>query len=260
MAGIYHSGYILPVRHLDYGRLMASRSLNIKSAIFTPVIGLLFFGAAPFFGAAVLVSCSQPDKDSVAGDKPLPPSEAEPQINKEIAGKQAEAVNGAPEIKGALLASGKTVSSRTDYRGKFLIVNFWATWCTPCVAELPALERLYQELKIRFPAGGFELVSINADIDSSLAAVKEMVRSRGLTFPVVLDPEGVNVKAFNLSGFPETFFIDQAGQFVRTRDPDSEPLSGPPRSAPEVDRLISDRPWDSQQYIDLVAGLIDRPK
>ena len=163
----------------------------------------------------------------------------------------------APEIRGTLLssmglsssgtASGRSVSSTKDYRGKFLIVNFWATWCGPCVAELPALERMYQQLKTKFPDGRFELIGLNADIDSSIDAVKEMVHSRGLTFPIVLDPEGAVVKDFDLTGFPETFFIDPGGNFIHPVDPDSG-NSG--------DRIISDRPWDTEPYIKLVADMI----
>lgn len=163
--------------------------------------------------------------------------------NKEVA---------APEIRGTLLSSagtapGKPVSSAKDYQGKFLIVNFWATWCGPCVAELPALERMYQQLKTKFPDSRFELIGLNADIDSNIDAVKEMVHSRGLTFPIVLDPEGAVVKDFDLSGFPETFFIDPSGNFIRPVDPDTGKSGG---------RIISDRPWDTEPYIKLVADMI----
>ena len=260
MAGISYSGYISAVLHLVYRRLMAPSIYTFRSKFVLPVIVLLLAGAF------ALQSCSQPEKGAATVEKTttrgpeVGSGSATSASGKQQPAKPAQIPNGAPEIKGALLSSGKPVSSLTDYNGKFLIVNFWATWCGPCVAELPALERLYQELKVKYPSGGFELISINADIDSSLAAVKEMVRSRGITFPVVLDPEGANVKAFNLSGFPETFFIDQTGQFVHFQDPERERPSGPPRSLPDVDRLISDRAWDSPMYLELVAGLIDRHK
>ena len=217
--------------------------MNSKKPFYHGISSVLLTGFALFFLSACRTeSADRTNHQPGGGSSSAVAEETEPAPSKASGSRQA-----APEIKGLLLGTDKTVSSSTDYRGKFLIVNFWATWCGPCVAELPALERMYQVLKTKYPNGEFELIGVNADIDSSLDSVKEMVRTRGMTFPVILDPEGAIVKAFNLTGFPETIFIDPAGNRVQVIDPDNK-VQG--------DRLLSDRPWDTPQYLELVQNLI----
>ena len=214
------------------------------------MLHLLFFAA---LGLVVLTAgCGGKDKSpssnlSVDTAQTAHAGSAQPAVSASAAALKAAA----PEVRGQLLGSDKSISSTSELKGKFLIVNFWATWCGPCIAELPALERMYQQLKSKYPGGKFELVAVNADIDSNIDTVKEMVHSRGLTFPVLLDPEGAVVRDFNLTGFPETFFIDPAGNQITVRDPDT---------GKDSDRLISDRPWDTEPYIALVSSLISGGK
>lgn len=207
---------------------------------------LLFFAA---LGLVVLTAgCGGKDKSPSANLSAKAAKTAQAGGAQIAASPGAAALKAAaPEVRGQLLGSDKSVSSTSELKGKFLIVNFWATWCGPCIAELPALERMYQQLKTKYPGGKFELVAVNADIDSNIESVKEMVHSRGLTFPVLLDPEGAVVRDFNLTGFPETFFIDPEGNQITVRDPDT---------GKDSDRLISDRPWDTEPYIALVSSLI----
>jgi peroxiredoxin len=73
----------------------------------------------------------------------------------------------------------------SDYKGKVVLVNFWATWCTSCAAEQPQLEKLWNSYRER----GFVVLAVSMDGPETIAEVAPMVRSRNLTFPVLLDTE-----------------------------------------------------------------------
>jgi len=107
----------------------------------------------------------------------------------------------APEITLKDLA-GKSVSI-SDFRGKPLIVNFWATWCVPCREEMPTLEKLYNERKQR----GFEIILINAK--ESKQVVEKFLKENGYTFRVLLDETGEAYRQFQVFGLPTTVFIDK---------------------------------------------------
>ncbi|MBI4382640.1 MAG: TlpA family protein disulfide reductase [Nitrospinae bacterium] len=97
----------------------------------------------------------------------------------------------------------------SDYRGKVVFVNFWATWCATCKVEMPSMEKLYQKYKGR----GFEMLTISVDKDLSL--VKPFMDEYRLTFPVLLDPESkLAKKKYKTTGVPETFILDRNGIIV----------------------------------------------
>jgi thiol-disulfide isomerase/thioredoxin/dienelactone hydrolase len=92
------------------------------------------------------------------------------------------------------------------YRGKVVLVNFWATWCPPCVHEMPSMERLYEKLKGR----PFEILAIN--VGESPDTVKEFIERHGYHFPVLLDPKGEAYSAWKVYVYPTTFILDRKGQ------------------------------------------------
>ena len=110
----------------------------------------------------------------------------------------------APEFTLPLLGGGGEVASR-DYDGQVLVVNFWASWCVPCRAEAPHLQSFYE----RWSSQGVGMVGIVYQ-DSESAAL-EFRDEFGLTFPQVMDPQGVAAIDFGVFGIPETFVIDQNG-------------------------------------------------
>jgi peroxiredoxin len=130
----------------------------------------------------------------------------------------------------------------SDFRGKVVLLNFWATWCVPCVLEMPGLERLHQALQ----AKGFTVLSVNMD-DGGDEKVKKFVESYGLNFGILRDPKYAAADKFGVTGFPESFIIDRSGKFVDFKDPYSK--------TPKV-RIISDRPWDSVNYIKELEKLL----
>ena len=113
----------------------------------------------------------------------------------------------APSFELPSLTGGKV--RLTDYRGKVVFINFWATWCSTCKVEMPSMERLYQRFKDR----GFEMLTVSVDKDPS--TVQPFIDQYQLTFPVLLDPDSeIAKKLYKTTGVPETFIVRQDGIIV----------------------------------------------
>jgi peroxiredoxin len=110
----------------------------------------------------------------------------------------------APDF-GLLSLRGDTVKL-SDYRGKAVFLNIWATWCPPCRKEMPAMGSLYQRLKGR----EFEMLAVSIDREGE-KVIRPFVAKYGLTFPVLLDPDSKTYRLYGLTGIPETFLIDKNG-------------------------------------------------
>ena len=96
----------------------------------------------------------------------------------------------------------------TELRGTPLVINFWASWCDPCRAEAPRLERSWRSAKSR----GVLFVGLNQK--DTREDARDFIRSFGLTFPHVRDPGNGTARAWGVTGLPETFFIDGGGRVV----------------------------------------------
>jgi len=107
-------------------------------------------------------------------------------------------------------ADGQSVSL-SDFRGKPVLINFWATWCSPCRIEIPYILQVYD----KWSDNGLMLLTINNG--ESASQVGEFMQSQGLSFPVLLDIRGSIVQSYNIVGLPTTFFIDKDGiiQYVK---------------------------------------------
>jgi peroxiredoxin len=97
----------------------------------------------------------------------------------------------------------------SDYRGKVVFLNVWATWCPPCREEMPSMEALYRRLKGR----DLEVLAVSIDRKGK-EVVGPFVAKYGLTFPVLLDPDNKIYKLYGLTGIPETFIIDRSGVII----------------------------------------------
>lgn len=100
--------------------------------------------------------------------------------------------------------NGKT-QSLNDYRGKIVLLNFWASWCKPCTKEMPAMQATYDKLADK----GFVVLAINELEDD--AKVREHIRQYGHTFPVLMDRDNKVANQFGVYGLPVSFFIDEQG-------------------------------------------------
>ena len=94
----------------------------------------------------------------------------------------------------------------TGYRGKVVLLNFWATWCGPCQQEMPLLDQMYKKYK---PAG-FTLIGVN--VDKEAPAVKELLARKPVSFPVLLDPANQVSKAYHVDEMPSSVIIDRKGE------------------------------------------------
>jgi thiol-disulfide isomerase/thioredoxin len=99
---------------------------------------------------------------------------------------------------------GNTVS-KEDFTGQITIVNFWATWCPPCIEEIPSLNRLKKKME-GLP---FELISINYAEDNK--TIREFMKAVNVEFPVLLDDKGDFAKKWSVISYPSTFIIDAKG-------------------------------------------------
>jgi peroxiredoxin len=103
---------------------------------------------------------------------------------------------------------GKMVSL-SDYRGQVVLVNVWATWCPPCVGEMPSMEKLYRALK----GENFEILAVSIDALGK-KAVAPFMKKYNLSFPALMDQDGTIKTLFQTTGVPESFIINQEGIFI----------------------------------------------
>jgi peroxiredoxin len=117
-----------------------------------------------------------------------------------------------------------------DHHGKVVLINFWATWCPPCLAEMPAMERLWQQHR----DSGFMMVAVSVDADPTKVA--PFVAEHKLTFPIALDPRMQVAEQYGVRALPSSFLVDRAGA-----------LAG---------LAIGPRAWDNDASHSLVEGLV----
>ena len=112
----------------------------------------------------------------------------------------------APEIV-LLDVNGQTIKL-SDYRGRPVLVNFWATWCTPCWTEMPNLVAQYEKHK---DTQGLIVLAINVQQDAKGDAIQAYIRRFKMSFPILLDDAGKAELDYRVRGFPTTIFIDRNG-------------------------------------------------
>lgn len=95
----------------------------------------------------------------------------------------------------------------SDLRGQAVIVNVWASWCPPCQAEMPAMQRVYQA----YHAQGLEILGVNAAHSDQETEARAKAESWGLSFPLLFDLDGEVSRQYQVQSLPSTFFIDAQG-------------------------------------------------
>lgn len=158
--------------------------------------------AGPAAQEAASVAPAAPSSQYVAdrlGRQPLP-ERAEPQPVAQARGEQA------PQFRLALLSGGTL--DLADLRGKPVVVNFMASWCPPCRAEMPAFEKAWQQHKDR-------VVFVGVAVEDTESAAKALVEKTGVTYPVGLDEGNGIARAYELKGMPTTVFLDPNGAVVK---------------------------------------------
>jgi len=97
-----------------------------------------------------------------------------------------------------------------QYRGEVVLLNIWATWCGPCVAEMPSMQRLHDELG----SEGLKVVAVSVDHGES-DEVQQWIEERGLTFEILHDRAAEIERIYQTTGVPESFVIDREGVIVK---------------------------------------------
>jgi peroxiredoxin len=123
--------------------------------------------------------------------------------------------------------------SLSDYQGRFVLLNFWATWCPPCVKEMPALSELHSELNDQH--GGLEVVGIH--VGPALATVNQFLNDRPVTFDVLIDSD-MSLASWDVAGLPTTFLISPTGQIIY--------------------KAVGEREWNSKEMIQLIKDIIHK--
>jgi cytochrome c biogenesis protein CcmG/thiol:disulfide interchange protein DsbE len=145
--------------------------------------------------------------------------------------RQGEAsIAGKPAVDFPLTLDGKS-ERLTDLKGKVVVLNFWATWCPPCVEETPSLNRLQKYIDSR---GGMVL---GVSIDEDGAAYEQFLRDHSVVFPTYRDATKKTASDYGTSIFPETYIIDRHGKIAR--------------------KFVGEQQWDSAEmlaYFDAVLG------
>jgi peroxiredoxin len=136
----------------------------------------------------------------------------------------------APALRLPALAGGEV--DLASQRGRVVVLNFWATWCPPCVTEMPSLERLHRALGPE----GVSVVTVSTDEDED--ELRRFVAVRALTLPVLKDPGGrVAASEYRTTGYPETFVLDRQGRILQ--------------------HVVGPAEWDSAERLAYFRGLLE---
>jgi thiol-disulfide isomerase/thioredoxin len=117
-----------------------------------------------------------------------------------------------------------------SYAGKVIFLNFWATWCGPCRAEIPSMEELYLELGNE----GFVIIAVNSQ--EAGEQVAGFVENIGMSFPVLLDTDGRVGAAYSIRAIPTTYIVDPRGYILG--------------------RMVGTRDWSTPEIVSLVRDLL----
>ena len=122
----------------------------------------------------------------------------------------------------------------TDYRGKVVFLNFWATWCKPCKEEMPSMQVLWDNLKNQ----DFMMLAVSMDRVTTTKDIPSFVETLKLSFPILTDSWGQTDKRYKLMGVPETYIIDQNGVLR--------------------EKVIGPRDWTRRESIETIVRMLQK--
>lgn len=203
---VYTAGFVLPFLAVGLftTTLLEFFKSHMKVVHYTVKIGgilMIFMGILMLTGKmnAVSGALSSTETQEEA-------TETEPEEEEEA----AEEVKTIPAIDFTLKDQYGNTHTLSDYKGKTVFLNFWATWCSPCRAEMPDIQKLYEE----FQQEDVVILGVAAPglgREKSEEGIKGFLEENGYTYPVVMDTEAEAFQAYGINSFPTTFMIDKDG-------------------------------------------------
>ncbi|MGH1430806.1 MAG: TlpA family protein disulfide reductase [Neptuniibacter sp.] len=124
--------------------------------------------------------------------------------------------------------------SLESFKGKVILLNFWATWCPPCIKEMPSMERLRNQLTGK----PFEVVAINVGESPTTVSSFMLELDTELTFPILLDQDAKSFGQLGLRGLPMTLILDHEGNII--------------------EKVLGGRDWDDKKSVDLIMQEVDK--
>ena len=202
------------------------------AAILAAVLSLAFVGCSERGDPPGPVQAVEP-ADAAAGDSARSGDRADSgkSVLETMADLGFEPARKEARVPFELSAMDGTTRTLDDYAGSYVLLNFWATWCAPCRIEMPALERLHQELAGR----GLRVVGV--DIGEETGDVRRFVEETGITFEIVIDHDLSTGRVYAARSLPMTYILDPEGTIVA--------------------RAIGVRDWDSEPMRDMFAALVE---
>ena len=233
MIGVYTLGFVLPF--LAVGIFTTSllklfrRHMNIvKYTVKLGAVLMLLMGLMMFTGkmndiTGYLSGVGSAGQESVSEDAGNVGDESSQQDGSDGSGRESgqsqEDENGggsgADTVDFALTDQHGTQHSISDYRGKVIFLNFWATWCSPCRMEMPDIQELYQEYEGMGEEAEVVFLSVATPGIGGEGTREEVIRfmeENGYTYPVLMDETGEVSAMFGISAYPTTYMIDREGK------------------------------------------------
>ena len=203
---VYTAGFVLPFLAVGLftTTLLEFFKNHMKVVHYTVKIGgilMIFMGILMLTGKmnAVSGALSSTETQEEA-------TETEPEEEEEA----AEEVKTIPAIDFTLKDQYGNTHTLSDYKGKTVFLNFWATWCSPCRAEMPDIQKLYEEFQ-QEDVVILGVAAPNLGREKSEEGIKGFLEENGYTYPVVMDTDAEAFQAYGINSFPTTFMIDKDG-------------------------------------------------
>lgn len=203
---VYTAGFVLPFLAVGLftTTLLEFFKNHMKIVHYTVKIGgilMIFMGILMLTGKmnAVSGALSSTETQEEA-------TETEPEEEEEA----AEEVKTIPAIDFTLKDQYGNTHTLSDYKGKTVFLNFWATWCSPCRAEMPDIQKLYEEFQ-QEDVVILGVAAPNLGREKSEEGIKGFLEENGYTYPVVMDTDAEAFQAYGINSFPTTFMIDKDG-------------------------------------------------
>lgn len=131
-----------------------------------------------------------------------------------------------------LKAEGGETHRLSGYRGKVVVLNFWATWCPPCREEMPAMERARKKV------AGEDIVILAVNVGEDADTIFEFTGHYPVEFPLLMDRDGKVIQQYPVTGLPTTYIINPAGQVTH--------------------RAVGARDWDNDSLVNQLRGLLKK--